>query len=59
VCRAWQVVSLVNLNQFLGARGYTFFLGMLYIMVFGLLVAVALSIWVALQFQANRFDHVW
>lgn len=52
-------MSLVNLNQFVAARGYTFFLGMLYVMVVGLLVAVALSIWVALQFQANRFDHVW
>jgi hypothetical protein len=52
-------VSLVNLNQFIAARGYTFFLGAIYLMFAGLLVAVGLSIWVAQQFQANRFDHVW
>jgi hypothetical protein len=57
--RLWQVVSLVNLNQFIAARGYTFFLGAIYLMFAGLLVAVGLSIWVAQQFQANRFDHVW
>jgi hypothetical protein len=32
-CRAWQVVSVVNLNHFVTARGYTFFIGMLHIMV--------------------------
>jgi hypothetical protein len=52
-------VSLVNLSQFIAARGYTFFLGAIYLMFAGLLVAVGLSIWVAQQFQANRFDHVW
>jgi hypothetical protein len=59
LCTLWQIVSLVNLNQFIAARGYTFFLGAIYLMFAGLLVAVGLSIWVAQQFQANRFDHVW
>ena len=40
-------------------RGYTFFLGCMYIMVLGVAVNVALSVWVARSFQNNRFDHVW
>ncbi|KAJ9530284.1 hypothetical protein QJQ45_023567, partial [Haematococcus lacustris] len=55
----WQVVSLVNLNQFLAARGYLFFLGLMYSMVVGLLVAIILSVWVGHMFKNNRFDHVW
>ncbi|GFH31748.1 uncharacterized protein HaLaN_30852, partial [Haematococcus lacustris] len=57
--KVWQVVSLVNLNQFLAARGYLFFLGLMYSMVVGLLVAIILSVWVGHMFKNNRFDHVW
>jgi hypothetical protein len=57
--RAWKVFSFLQLNAFLSARGYNFFLGCMYIMAAGLVLNVGLCIWVSKAFAENRFDHVW
>ncbi|GLC40592.1 hypothetical protein PLESTM_001090800 [Pleodorina starrii] len=56
---AWEVVSFIQLNAFLAARGYTFFLGIFYLFVGLLGVNLALSVWVAYSFSNNRFEYVW
>jgi hypothetical protein len=43
----------------MGARGYSFFLACFYVLFIGLLVSVAVSIWVGISFQSNRFEYVW
>lgn len=48
---------MVNLNQFLAARGYTFFIAAMYVMAFGLLVAIGLCAWVSNSFRNNRCAH--
>ncbi len=55
----WRVVSFIQLNIFLAARGIVFFLIVVYIMVALLLFNVMLCIWVGWSFQSNSFDHVW
>ena len=57
--RLWQVISFVQLNQFMSARGYTFFVTCLYIMIGGLVADIALCLYVGYAFKNNRFDHVW
>ncbi|KXZ43615.1 hypothetical protein GPECTOR_85g345 [Gonium pectorale] len=57
--KVWQVVSFIQLNAFLSARGYSFFLALLYVFIGLLGVNLALSIWVANAFSNNRFEHVW
>ncbi len=58
-CRAWQVFSFLQLNAFMEARGYTFFLVCLYVMIAGLALNVALCFWVSKSFANNSFGHVW
>jgi hypothetical protein len=57
--RAWKVFSFLQLNDFMSARGYSFFLACLYIMAAGLAMNVGLCIWVSKSFAENRFDRVW
>jgi hypothetical protein len=38
----WRIVSFVQLNEFMSARGYTFFIASFYLLVFGLAVSVAI-----------------
>ncbi|GFH17199.1 uncharacterized protein HaLaN_13778 [Haematococcus lacustris] len=55
----WQAFSFIQLNYFMTARGYLFFLVCLYTMSGCLVTNLALCIWVSKSFQANKFDHVW
>jgi hypothetical protein len=55
----WRIVNFIQLNQFMSARGYSFFLGCFYALVIGVVISVVISAWVGWSFQANRFDHVW
>jgi hypothetical protein len=57
--RWWQIMNFIQLNQFMTARGYSFFLACFYVLFIGLLVSVAVSIWVGISFQSNRFEYVW
>ncbi|PNH03659.1 Tiny macrocysts protein B [Tetrabaena socialis] len=57
--KVWQVVSFIQLNDFLGARGYTTFLVLLYVFVGLLAVNLVISVWVAHSFSNNRFEFVW
>ncbi|EFJ49581.1 hypothetical protein VOLCADRAFT_89940 [Volvox carteri f. nagariensis] len=57
--KAWGVVSFIQLNSFLSARGYTFFLVSFYVYVGLLGLNLALSGWVAYSFSNNRFEYVW
>jgi hypothetical protein len=38
----WQIVSFVQLNDFMSARGYTFFIACFYLLLVGLIVSVAI-----------------
>jgi len=40
--KVWQIVSFIQLNQFMSFRGYTFFLALFYIMVLGTIFVVLL-----------------
>ncbi|PNH09214.1 Tiny macrocysts protein B, partial [Tetrabaena socialis] len=57
--KVWQVVSFIQLNDFLAARGYTTFLVLLYVFVGLLAVNLVISVWVAHSFSNNRFEFVW
>ncbi|KAJ9529670.1 hypothetical protein QJQ45_014402 [Haematococcus lacustris] len=57
--KVWQAFSFIQLNYFMTARGYLFFLVCLYTMSGCLVTNLALCIWVSKSFQANKFDHVW
>lgn len=57
--KVWQIVSFVQLNQFMTFRGYTFFLVLFYLMVIGTIFVVLLCYMVGKSFQNNRFDYVW
>lgn len=55
----WQVFSFISLTQFLSARGYTFFLALMYIMAVALVANVGLCWWVARSFSDGQFSYVW
>ncbi len=55
----WRIVSFLGLNQFYSTRGYTFFLGSLYIMIVLLVFVLGLCVWVGQAFKENRFSYVW
>jgi hypothetical protein len=38
----WRIVSFIQLNDFMTARGYTFFLACFYSLLFGLIISVAI-----------------
>ncbi|PNH09202.1 Tiny macrocysts protein B, partial [Tetrabaena socialis] len=57
--KVWQVVSFIQLNDFLAARGYTMFLVLLYVFVGLLAINLVISVWVAHSFSNNRFEFVW
>jgi hypothetical protein len=38
----WQIVSFVQLNDFMSSRGYTFFIACFYLLIVGLIVSVAI-----------------
>ncbi len=59
VRRAWRVFSFISLNDFMAARGYSLFLGLMYVMAVGVVINVALCTWVGLAFASGKFDHVW
>jgi hypothetical protein len=53
------VISFIQLNNFMMARGLTFFLACLYIFVVLLMFTLALCVWVAWSFKNQQFDYVW
>jgi NADH:ubiquinone oxidoreductase subunit K len=53
------VFSFIQLNQFMSARGYMFFLICLYIFAAAVFTNLGLCVWVSRAFQNNKFDHVW
>ncbi|KAJ9509395.1 hypothetical protein QJQ45_001848 [Haematococcus lacustris] len=55
----WQILYFISLNDFISARGTTFYLACFYLLVFGLLMSVVVSLWVGASFQNNRFEYVW
>mmetsp|Transcript_29309 Transcript_29309/g.64857 ORF Transcript_29309/g.64857 Transcript_29309/m.64857 type:complete len:2212 (+) Transcript_29309:218-6853(+) len=55
----WRAISLIQLNDFMSARGTSFFLACLYIFVVLLAMNVALCLWVAWSFCQNQFNQVW
>lgn len=55
----WRIVSVISLNDFMSARGFSFFLACLYTFVALLALTVGLCVWVAWSFKNKRFDHVW
>ncbi|KAL6762968.1 hypothetical protein V8C86DRAFT_516034 [Haematococcus lacustris] len=55
----WQILYFISLNDFISARGNTFYLACFYLLVFGLLMSVVVSLWVGASFQNNRFEYVW
>ncbi|GFH17405.1 uncharacterized protein HaLaN_14036, partial [Haematococcus lacustris] len=55
----WQILHFISLNDFISARGNTFYLACFYLLVFGLLMSVVVSLWVGASFQNNRFEYVW
>ncbi len=57
--REWRVFSFVSLNDFMAARGYSTFLVLMYLMVAGVVINVALCSWVGYSFSSGKFDHVW
>ena len=50
----WKVVSVVQLNTFMMARGVTFFLIVFYIFVVLLMSTVAMCIWVTYSVRAMQ-----
>jgi hypothetical protein len=48
-----QIISFVQLNDFMSARGYTFFIACLYLLMGGLVMSVAISVWVGHSFQVG------
>jgi hypothetical protein len=55
---AWlQIISFVQLNDFMSARGYTFFIACLYLLMGGLVMSVAISVWVGHSFQVGERDE--
>ncbi|KAJ9517439.1 hypothetical protein QJQ45_016807, partial [Haematococcus lacustris] len=57
--KVFQLVSIINLKDFMGARGYPFYLAFMYMTFILLLGVLAVSGWVGWCVQNNRLDQVW
>ena len=49
----WQIISVFSIKQLVAARGYSFFIVILYLMVGGLVAAVALCVQVGYSVNLN------
>lgn len=47
-------MSVINLSQFLEARGYVFYLVSMYTMTVGLALAILLCVWVSSSFRNSE-----
>lgn len=57
--RAWQIAEIVNLDTFIAARGFPFYLACLYIALVLLAAHIGLGVWVGWGVQNNRLDLSW
>ena len=53
--RAWNVISVISIKEVIAARGYTFFVVMLYLMMGGLAAALGLCFQVGYSVRQPEF----
>ena len=54
--RAWQILSVISIKDVIAARGYTFFVFLLYVMVGGLVTAVGLCVQVGYSVSDGTYN---